>query len=87
MKRYINVKALALLMPSIGVCPQFAYAHSQKFLLGPEVAVSANQDGSELRCEPSAAIFKDTVVVSWNDSYGGMHGSLVLRLVIATLPY
>ena len=59
----------------IGVSPQFADAHSQKFILGPEVLVSSNQDGGDLRCEPSAAIFKDTVVVAWNDSYGGMHGS------------
>ncbi|MEK6405688.1 MAG: sialidase family protein [Acidobacteriota bacterium] len=43
--------------------------------MGPEVLVSANQDGGDLRCEPSAAIFKDTIVVAWNDSYGGRHGA------------
>jgi hypothetical protein len=44
-------------------------------LLGPEVLVSANKDGGELRCEPSVAAFRDTIVASWNDSYGGHHGA------------
>jgi hypothetical protein len=59
----------------VGAGPSLARPHSQKFTLGPEVLVSSNQDGGDLRCEPSAAIFKDTVVVAWNDSYGGMHGA------------
>jgi hypothetical protein len=76
MKGYINVKALVMFSTLlIGVCPQFADADSQKFILGPEVLVSSNQDGGDLRCEPSAAIFRDRVVVAWNDSYGGMHGA------------
>ena len=76
MKGYINVKALVMFSTLlIGVCPPLADAHSQKFILGPEVLVSSNQDGGDLRCEPSAAIFKDKVVVAWNDSYGGLHGS------------
>jgi hypothetical protein len=76
MKGYINVKALVMFSTLlIGVCPPLADAHSQKFILGPEVLVSSNQDGGDLRCEPSAAIFKDTVVVAWNDSYGGRHGA------------
>ncbi len=54
---------------------RFISADSQKFVLGPEALVSTNQDGGDLRCEPSAAIFKDTIVVAWNDSYGGRHGS------------
>src|SRR5438552_7450855 len=77
MKGYINVKALVMFLTLlIGVCPQFAVAQSKKFILGPEVLVSSNQDGGDLRCEPSAAIFKNMVVVAWNDSYGGIHGSL-----------
>jgi hypothetical protein len=76
MKGYINVKARVMFSTLlIGVCPPLADAHSQKFILGPEVLVSSNPDGGDLRCEPSAAIFKDTVVVAWNDSYGGMHGA------------
>jgi hypothetical protein len=75
MKGYINVKALAILTLLVGVGPQFAAAQSKQFILGPEVVVSANLDGGDLRCEPSAAIFKYTVVIAWNDSYGGMHGS------------
>ena len=69
------MKALAILTLLVGVGPQFAGAQSKKFILGPEVLVSSNQDGGDLRCEPSAAIFKNMVVVAWNDSYGGMHGS------------
>lgn len=45
------------------------------FKLGPEVLVSNNMNGGVLRCEPSAAIYKNTIVVAWNDSYGGVHGS------------
>ncbi|GEM_PF-2097401 len=76
MKRYINVKALVMFLTLlIGACPQFVNAHSQKFILGPEVLASSNQDGGDLRCEPSAVIFKDTVVVAWNDSHGGAHGT------------
>jgi hypothetical protein len=48
---------------------------SPKLILGPEVSVSANQDGGQLRCEPSAAIFKETVIVAWNDSHGGARGA------------
>jgi hypothetical protein len=44
-------------------------------LLGPEVLVSANEDGGELRCEPSVAAFGNTIVASWNDSYGGHHSA------------
>ncbi|MGI8743535.1 MAG: hypothetical protein ACR2NN_13385 [Bryobacteraceae bacterium] len=43
--------------------------------LGPETLVSVNQDGGRLRCEPSVAATGDTIVVTWNDSYGGRHGS------------
>ena len=50
-------------------------ANNLNYSLGEEVLVSNNQDGGALRCEPSAAIFKDTVIVAWNDSYGGAHGS------------
>lgn len=46
-----------------------------QFVLGPEALVSSNQSGGDLRCEPSAAIFKSRVVVAWNDSYGGLHGA------------
>ncbi len=43
--------------------------------LGSEVIVSDQPDGGDLRCEPSAAVSGDDVVVAWNDSYGGAHGS------------
>lgn len=42
--------------------------------LGSEVLVSGHQNGGRLRCEPSVAIYKDTVIVAWNDSYGGWRG-------------
>ena len=51
------------------------YKNSVVFKLGPEVLVSNNTDGGALRCEPSVAISKDAIVVAWNDSYGGVHGS------------
>ncbi len=46
-----------------------------KYRLGPEVLVSDNQDGGALRCEPSVALFRDTIVVAWNDSHGGSLGT------------
>ena len=46
-----------------------------QYRLGPEVLVSNNQDGGALRCEPSVALFKDTIVVAWNDSHGGALGT------------
>src|SRR6266567_7734021 len=46
-----------------------------QYRLGPEVLVSDNQDGGTLRCEPSVALFKDTIVVAWNDSHGGSLGT------------
>jgi hypothetical protein len=46
-----------------------------KYLLGPEVLVSDNQDGGALRCEPSVVVYKNVVLVSWNDSHGGSHGT------------
>lgn len=76
MKGHINMKALMIFLILIAVAePQVANFYSQKFILGPEVVASSNQNGGDLRCEPSAAIFKDRVVVAWNDSYGGMHGA------------
>src|SRR5690242_5911266 len=69
--RWVGVSLMLL----FGICPQISGAHSPEFILGPEVLVSSNKDGGDLRCEPSAAIFNDTVVVAWNDTYGGMHGS------------
>jgi hypothetical protein len=73
---HVNVKASVMFLTVLlGGGARFGDAHSQEFILGPEVLVSSNQDGGDLRCEPSAAIFKDTVVVAWNDSYGGMHSS------------
>lgn len=45
------------------------------FQIGPEVLVSNNLDGGTLRCEPSAAISRDAIVIAWNDSYGGIHGA------------
>ncbi len=55
--------------------PQDNIISSIRYHLGPEILVSSNSDGGILRCEPSAAIFRDTIVVAWNDSYGGFHGS------------
>jgi hypothetical protein len=43
--------------------------------LDPETLVSDNPDGGALRCEPSVAAAGDTILVTWNDSYGGRHGS------------
>jgi len=45
------------------------------FQIGPEVLVSNNLDGGALRCEPSAVISSDAIVIAWNDSYGGIHGA------------
>ncbi|MCI0486243.1 MAG: glycoside hydrolase [Blastocatellia bacterium] len=76
MKRFIVVIALMIALTLlVGISPRFTGANSQKFIQGPEVLASANQDGGDLRCEPSAAIFKDTILVAWNDSYGGRNGS------------
>jgi len=76
MKSYAQIKILlAILALFPGPSPRPAIASSPKFVLGPEVLVSTNPDGGDLRCEPSAAIFKDTIVVAWNDSHGGRNGS------------
>jgi hypothetical protein len=76
MKRSAVVRnSAAFLTLLFGMTPRISVANPQKFILGPEVLVSSNSDGGDLRCEPSAAIFKDTIVVTWNDSYGGRHGS------------
>ncbi len=78
MKRLTVVRdRAAFLILLVGIGPRFIVASPQKFILGPEVLVSSNPDGGDLRCEPSAAIFKDTIIVTWNDSYGGKHGSSV----------
>lgn len=76
MKHNCIVLSTLLLALLLGAVPPLTIESPTKFLLGPEVLVSSNQDGGDLRCEPSAAIFKDTAVVAWNDSYGGLHGSL-----------
>ena len=55
--------------------PPSAAVPSIKYRLGTEVLVSNNSAGGRLRCEPSAAVFKDTIIVAWNDSYGGSRGS------------
>jgi hypothetical protein len=52
-----------------------SHEDSAIFQIGPEVLVSNNLDGGALRCEPSAAISSDAIVIAWNDSYGGIHGS------------
>lgn len=57
---------LSLLLP---------YLLQASFVLGPEVVVSDQLDGGDLRCEPSVAVSGNYVAVSWNDSYGGSHGS------------
>jgi hypothetical protein len=41
---------------------------------GPEVLASNSPDGGALRCEPSVAVFRNVIVVAWNDSYSGAHG-------------
>lgn len=48
---------------------------SENYALGPETLVSANPNGGALRCEPSVGIAGDNLVVAWNDSWGGAHGS------------
>lgn len=55
--------------------PTSTTVDSIKYRLGSEVLVSNDTGGGVLRCEPSAAIFKDIIVVAWNDSYGGARGS------------
>lgn len=68
---------LTLMTPLTSLSQQSKLSNEEnvKFWLGPEVIVSDNQSGGALSCEPSAAIFKDTIVVAWNDSYGGAQGS------------
>jgi hypothetical protein len=42
--------------------------------LGKETIVSTSIEGGKLKCEPSAAMTDDAIIVTWNDSYGGMCG-------------
>jgi hypothetical protein len=58
---------LALMLCSL-MCPQAVE-------LGSEVEVCSNSDGGALRVEPSVGIAGETILVAWNDSYGGKHGS------------
>src|SRR5437016_438505 len=48
---------------------------ANSFELGPERLVSTNADGGYLRCEPAVAAAENDIVIAWNDSYGGQHGS------------
>lgn len=68
---------LTLMKQSSFALHSYALSHEDSaiFQIGPEVLVSNNTDGGALRCEPSVAISKDAIVVAWNDSYGGVHGS------------
>lgn len=43
--------------------------------LGPETQVCEPENGGDLQCEPSVAINKNVILVSWNDSYGGKRNS------------
>jgi len=43
--------------------------------LGEDVEASINPRGGALRCEPSVGVSGNAVLVAWNDSYGGKHGS------------
>jgi hypothetical protein len=42
--------------------------------LGKETIVSTSTEGGKLKCEPSAAMTDDAIIVTWNDSYGGISG-------------
>src|SRR5262245_20672 len=68
----VKTAAMSLVLVGLNCAPTPA-SYSDHYALGPEVLVSINEDGGELRCEPSAAMFKDVIVIAWNDSYGGMH--------------
>src|SRR4029077_19232804 len=58
-----------------GVDPRAQTHSANSGVLGQESLVSSNLDGGGLRCEPSVAAAGSTIVVTWNDSYGGHRGS------------
>ena len=66
-----------LFAPALAGAPQKSQQPGKLARLGPETLVSVNQDGGTLRCEPSAAVSGNNIVVAWNDSWGGRNGSSV----------
>jgi hypothetical protein len=52
--------------------------------LGPEVLASVNEDGGRLRVEPSVVLAGETVVVAWNDSWGGRTHKTAVGVSVAS---
>jgi len=77
--KHLNIFMLALILLSIMIFLSYtqllssdkSYSKDFHYRLGSEVLVSNNINGGFLRCEPSVAISKNRIIVSWNDSYGG----------------
>lgn len=57
----------------VGACPPTH--HRVSITWGPEVEVPGGPESGMLRTEPSVVLADSTVVVAWNDSYGGAHGA------------
>lgn len=65
-----------ILLPFAILIYPFELLYSQNidtlsYHLGNEIQVSEPDNGGDLQCEPSVAINKNVILVSWNDSYGG----------------
>ncbi len=65
-----------ILFPFIILIYPVGHLYSQNidtlsYFLSEEIQVSEPNDGGDLQCEPSVAINKNVILVSWNDSYGG----------------
>jgi hypothetical protein len=68
--------AAAVLAAAVPIGAAFrALGQSATIEWGPEVEVPSGAEAGDLRAEPSVVIAESTVVVAWNDSYGGAHGS------------
>ena len=68
----INVQLFLLIM----IIYPTGFLYSQNidtlsYILGEQIQVSDPDNGGDLQCEPSVAINKNVIVVSWNDSHGG----------------
>jgi len=71
MRRYGLGLMLLVILALLALIARRVPTRPPELVQGPDVLASVNPDGGDLRCEPSVAVFDTTIVVTWNDSYGG----------------
>ncbi len=71
-EKIINVQLFLLIIIVYSVVPLYSQNNDTlSYFLGKEIQVNEPNSGGDLQCEPSVAINKNIIIVSWNDSYGG----------------